>query len=386
MQHTPIQPSLLREMTVRRVLTELRRQGPSSRAQLVRHTGISAPTISKAVASLLDAGVLEEGPLDHARVGRPSRSLRLATESAQVLAVVLDGDHLEVSSARLDGASTGCSSRTISRPDSYDGMMDTLVERLQPMIADGPTTFGVGISTPGLIDHAEQTVVLSPNLPITNGRSPARDLQARLGVPCHMVQESHAMCLAERLFSGGQQDAHFVILDATIGLGVGVMEDDRLLLGHRGLAGELGHITMQPDGLRCGCGNTGCLETLATDSALARRIAHQLGEEVSVGRMLDLLRTEPDRFDAELDEAENWLAIALAAAINLFNPAALFVHSQWAALQPTRFERVIERARQRALAPAGEACRIRLSTVTKMQGAIANALDRLFDSPLPAAG
>ncbi len=101
-----VQPSLLGKMNERQVLSVIQARGPSSRAEVVRHSGISAPTVSKAVASLLRSGLLEEeAEADAPELGRgrPTKRLRLASEASQVLGVVLDAGHCWAVAAGLDG-------------------------------------------------------------------------------------------------------------------------------------------------------------------------------------------------------------------------------------------------------------------------------------------
>ena len=104
MPSSGIKPGLLRKMTVRRVLECLQEHGPLSRADLTRETGISAPTVSKAVADLLESGLLEEGMAPDHALGRPGKKLQLAQDTAQVIGVVLDVRECRVLSASLDGA------------------------------------------------------------------------------------------------------------------------------------------------------------------------------------------------------------------------------------------------------------------------------------------
>ena len=120
----------------------------------------------------------------------------------------------------------------------------------------------------------------------------------------------------------------FAVLDVSTGIGLGVMLGGRLLTGHSGLAGEIGHITVVPqNGRPCGCGNTGCLETVASDSALAYHAGRKLGRAVSVDEVLDLVRAGAVDLSAELNEVADYLGIAVAAVVNLFNPAVVFVYS-----------------------------------------------------------
>lgn len=366
-------------MTVRRVVDVLRTHGASSRADLVRRTGISAPTISKAVASLLDGGLLEEADFPTGGVGRPGRRLSLASRGARVLGVVLDSGRCEIVAAGLDGAFLDGTRSSVRVPRRYTTLLDRLEAALRPLVDEDATTLAIGISTPGLIDRSRQEVLLSPNLPATNGRSPAHDLSSRLGVPCLLVQESHALCLAERMYGGARGVAHFAMIDATTGLGLGVMQDGRLVLGERGLAGELGHLTIEPDGLPCGCGNSGCLETRATDAALARAVSERLGRDVDPTEAIALAGNGGTAISDELELTSTWLSIAVAGVMNIFNPAAVFVHSARLAMHPESMDDFVAKVRGRALGPSAEGCRVERARGSKVQGAVAGALELMLD-------
>ena len=377
-----IRPGLLREMTTRRLLEVLQDNGPSSRADLTRHSGISAPTVSKTVTALLASGLIEEGDSPPGTLGRPGRRLRLATEATQVAGIVLDADRCELVTARLDGVFHEESHRSVEVPDRYEDLIAALVTALSPLVHGRPaSTLSIGISTPGLLDRERQQIVLSPNLALTDGRSPGRDLADALGVECRMLQESHALCLSERMYGGARGCTHFAMIDAHIGLGLGVMDGERLMVGHRGFAGEIGHLTIDPEGRLCGCGNRGCLETVATDSALARLVSEKVGRELGIDAVIEGLRSGDLVAAEELEETGGYLAIAIAAVVNLFNPEAIFIHSRIFDSGPSLFDRVAELARGRALSPALAGCRIVRAKGKKLQGAIAGALDRLVARP-----
>jgi len=378
-----IQPQLLRRMTVRRILAVLQERGPSSRADITRVSGISAPTVSKAVTDLLESGLLEEGEFTEPGLGRPGRLLCLATRSAQVLGVVLDARRCGVWATGLDGRLAPESGREFATPGTYDALVDALAEHAQALMDDAPRTLGIGISTPGLINARKHEVVFSPNLHQTNGRSPARDLSARLGVACELFQETHALCLAERMHGGAKGADDFAMLDISTGLGLGVHSGGQLLEGHSGLAGELGHVTIDPVGRLCGCGNRGCLETVATDSALAFLISQRLGRAVDIEETVRLIRSGKLQATDELNRTCEYLSIALAAVINLFNPAALFVHGRLLDVQEGVFGWVVDLTRRRALKPAFDDCRIVQARGSKPQGAITGIIQHLTDAQGP---
>lgn len=382
---TTLRPRLVGKFNEREVLRAIQSHGPLSRAGVVRRTGLSAPTVSKAVASLIAAGLVEEVAATGNARGRPAATLRLATRTAQVLGVVVDAGHCEVVTAGFDGAIHETSPVTFQTPGGYPELLGALETHCRALMAkSGVATLGVGISLPGLLDYREGRGVLSPNVPVTNGHTPARDLEERLGVECVLLQESHALCIAERYHGLAIGLKDFAMLDVGTGIGLGVMSGGRLLQGNHGLAGELGHITVVADGGRtCGCGNTGCLETVASDSALAWRVSQRLRRTVSVDEVVSLAQSNPEEFAAELAETARYLAIGVAAVVNLFNPATVFIHSDVFEVENGFFERVVELARARSLPPAFAECRIVRAKGNKRQGAIAGAIQHLTNAVVP---
>src|SRR5262249_55059064 len=152
------------------------------------------------------------------------------------------------------------STRSFATPNSYPRLLDALTRHARSLMGrDGVATLGLSLSLPGLVDYRTQRGVLSPNVPITNGQSPSLDLSRNLGVECVLIQESHALCLGEQPYGLARGLDDFAMLDAHTGVGLGVVSSGRFMTGHSGLAGEIGHLTVVPDGRLCGCGNCGCL-------------------------------------------------------------------------------------------------------------------------------
>ncbi len=379
-----VQPALLSKINERQVLRTIRARGPQSRAEVARHSGISAPTASRAVESLLRAGLLEEGDADGDLRGRPARKLRLASETVQVLGLVIDASQCRLVAAGLDGRLHENRETQFLTPDTYETLLDTACDYAQVLMTrPNVTTLGMAISMPGLIDYRQGRGMLSPNVPLTNQRSPSHDLTERLGIPVILVQESHALCLAERHFGAAKNMNDFAMIDVSTGIGLGVMSGGRLLTGHAGLAGEIGHITVDLEGRLCGCGNHGCLETVGSDAALAFMLSQRMGRKLTVTEVLALLEEGALTADAELDRIGRYLAIGLAAVINLFNPSTLFVHSRLFSADKTLLDRLIAETGKRALPPSFADCRIVQARGSKRQGAVAAIIDHLTESVVP---
>jgi len=380
-----IESTLLRRINERRLLEVIQQRGPSSRATLTRASGLTAPTVSKAVDSLLKRGLLEELDPIVPTLGRPGRLVRMAADTATVLGVVIDATTCCLVATGLDGRVTEDRTRRFPTPATYARLIDQLAQECRSLLAGTTATpLGIGVSVPGLVNERLEEIVFSPNLHILDKRNPAHDLERLLGVKCLLLQETDGLCLSERLCGDARGLRDFAMLDVTTGLGLGVMSGGELLAGHSGMAGEVGHITVLPDGIRCGCGNRGCLETLATDAALVRLVSEQVGRPLDAAAVEALLAERPTEFTGPVDTVTEYLAIAIAAVINIFNPTALFVHGTLLAGSPDRFARVVERVRQRTLTASLADCTITPTRSSKRQGAVAGIIHHLTQAWAPA--
>jgi predicted NBD/HSP70 family sugar kinase len=385
--HQPnrIESTLLRRINERRLLEVIQQQGPSSRATLTRVSGLTAPTVSKAVDSLLKRGFVEElDPLEPT-LGRPGRLVRMAADSAAVLGVVIDVQTSCVVAAGLDGKVSEQQTRRFATPKSYAELLDALEQRCRDLLG-GITgrVHGIGVSVPGLINERLSEIVFCPNLHLLDKRNPAHDLGQRLGVECVLFQETDALCLSERMYGDARGLHDFAMLDVSTGLGLGVMTGGQVLAGHSGMAGEVGHITVVPDGTRCGCGNRGCLETLATDAALMRMLSDKLDRPLSLDEAAAVIGERAGDFQHEIRTVTEYLAVAIAAVINIFNPTTLFVHGELLVGSEERFARVLERVKQRTLTASLADCTILVTRSSKRQAAIAGIMHHLTNAWAPS--
>ncbi|MFL7792345.1 MAG: ROK family protein [Anaerolineae bacterium] len=231
----------------------------------------------------------------------------------------------------------------------------------------------VGICAPGPLDIAAGVVVSPPNLPGWD-RVPLRQLIVdALNVPTFLEKDANAAAMGEHLFGAGRGTQHMIYVTVSTGIGSGLILDGKLYHGATSMAGEIGHTTIIPDGPRCGCGNYGCLEALASGTAIAR----QARERVAQGAptlIADLAEGDPERITARLvaqaadqgdaaaqqiiAEAMTYLGIGMANLVNLFNPQVIIIGGGLANIGDSLFEPVWHVIEQRAFRAAAQAVRI----------------------------
>jgi len=371
-----VQPGLLRQLNERQVLTALQAHGPMSRAEITRQTGISGPTVTRAVSTLLESRLIEEESARVASIGRPGKRLRLASTHVSVLGIVIGTRQCEVIAAGLDGQVADDEREQFETPTSYDRLLAACVRHARQLMARRKTTvLGLGVSVPGLINRREGRSLISPNLHQIDGRNLGDDLRSRLEIDTTVLQECHALCLAEQVYGAARGIADFAMLDMTEGLGLGVVHAGRLLQGASGLAGELGHITVDLNGQPCGCGNRGCLETVATDTALVRAVNQRWQTTLDIEQIIAGSQEGTLELDQELQSVLQYLAVGVAAVINIFNPSKLFIHARLFDVRADLFDRLLELVATRALTPSLADCQLIRAAGSKRLGVVAAAID-----------
>ncbi len=179
---------------------------------------------------------------------------------------------------------------------------------------------GVGIGVPGFIDIDTGVVVGAANLPGFEGFPIRDEIQKVLGTTIILENDANAAALGEMWMGAGKNVKDLILITLGTGIGGGIVVDGKVLHGFLGMAGEIGHMTVFPDGNPCGCGNCGCLEKHASATAIAAmgRMMH-FGNDVTAEGVYDLAVEGNERAQRVFESVGRALGIALANLINLFN-------------------------------------------------------------------
>ncbi len=203
-----------------------------------------------------------------------------------------------------------------------DAVVDDMVqaiETLRSSMGDRKLT-GVGIGVPGFILMDKGLIVGSNNLPQFENYPMRDEIERRLRAGVILENDANAAALGEKWMGAGANVDNLVLLTLGTGIGGGIIANGRVLQGSVGMAGEIGHITVSPNGNPCGCGNTGCLEKHASAtaiSAMARLMG--FGADVSAEDVFKLAEAGEARAKAIFVSMGQALGIALATLINIFN-------------------------------------------------------------------
>jgi glucokinase len=208
---------------------------------------------------------------------------------------------------------------------------------------------GVGIGVPGFIEMKRGIIVGSNNLPGFDDFPVRDEIEKRLGTTVILENDANAAALGEKWLGAGTEVNDLVLLTLGTGIGGGIIVNGRVLHGCVGMAGELGHLTVIPNGNPCGCGNTGCVEKHASATAIvgmARMLS--LGENLTAAQVYDLATQGNLKARMIFEHMGMALGIALANLINVFNfPLYLLsggVLAAWDEFAPSMFREIERRS------------------------------------------
>lgn len=271
-------PSRMGRMNKRAVLGHLRRMGMASRADLAKSLGLSQPTAGKIVDELLEMGVFEEVSSEteskraqgtRSKAGRPARMLRLSQSKPHFLAIQLGIQKTDFAlpSVALTGEDSWATH--IDTPDSAEELLTEL--RTAAAEFSEKRFWGVLVSVPGVVDERTSKVLFSPNLHWTENTDLPALLRQVWKTPVILVQEEHALALGHQAADAEGED--FLLADFGDGVGGAVIMGGKLHAHLLPISGELGHTPVMNNDRRCGCGATGCLETLMSTKGLLQSFA-----------------------------------------------------------------------------------------------------------------
>jgi predicted NBD/HSP70 family sugar kinase len=315
----------LRDSNLHRVLRAVLRSGqPLSRAGIATATDLTRSTVSRLVDELLAGHLLDELPRDRPPGrGRPGVPLvpggRVAALGLQVNAGFLAARVVDLR-GRILAEDYVDTDLTNSDPSSTLRRLDAVAARLRRELPQEVRLVGCGLAVPGIVSVGEDRVLSAPNLGWTGvrvrsllGRGTVGDLAVRVGNEADLA----ARTVAEDTPGGTGRFSDFIYVSGEVGVGGAAVIGGRVFTGRHGWAGEIGHVTVDPNGPACRCGSTGCLEQYAGRPAILR--AAGLPAHGSVTQLLRRVDAGDPMAERAVRSAARALGVALASAVNVLD-------------------------------------------------------------------
>jgi predicted NBD/HSP70 family sugar kinase len=301
----------LKERNMARVMTIIRTRGPISRINVAKELDLSPPTVSSVVEELLADRLVEEVGVGLSGGGRKPVLLALKPDAAYALGADFSDQSVKVAVVDLAGRVAEKREKHFGKSAAWSEMVAALGDFSQELGERYPVA-GLGVAAPGIVSPEGMLHYASlqdwHNLPLRE------DCEAVFSGIVAVENNVRAMALGEYWFGAGEQLQNLIMVRIGGGVGSGIVLDGQIFRGDLGAAGEIGHMTVEPGGPKCSCGNLGCLEAVAAVPVLLEKFG---GSETDLAAAL---ARADQRAGAIVEEAGEALGIALANLINLLSP------------------------------------------------------------------
>lgn len=243
------------------------------------------------------------------------------------------GTHIRVACFPIENQKPSCVKRIYTQgPESPHERLINLIASVAP---EEEEIAAIAVAAPGPLDPFEGIIYEAPNIPGWNNLPLRKLIQDRFAVPVAIGNDANLAALGEWRFGAGVGHRHLVYITVSTGIGGGVIIDNQMLLGAHGLAAELGHITVIPDGPLCGCGKRGHLEAVTSGPAIARWVEQELSQGIPsllsanrpvTAKDVSLAASKGDELaQAALARGGTYLGIAIADYLHIFNPTVVII-------------------------------------------------------------
>ena len=309
-----------------------------SRAEIARRADLSRSTVSEVVGALLPTGLVSEGGPGESLGGRRPIMLHFEDEACCILGVEMGASHVAVALTDLRGRVQHWAHRNHPVRSDPEGTRTLLAELCEATLATrrgaAKKLVGIGVAVPSPVDPLHPFELSEVVLPVWKGRSGLEPLGERFGVPVLVDNDANLGALAEYWWGAGRGVRDFAYVKVGTGVGSGHVIGGELYRGSTGFAGEIGHLSIDPQGEPCICGLRGCLAMHVGSPSLVKRARTLLAEypgsmleggEVSITAIeAAALAADPLALRVTREAAE-FLGIAVAGMLNLMNPSVVIV-------------------------------------------------------------
>lgn len=329
---------LMKSLNRTLILNIIRKDGPISRAEIAKIAKLTPPTVTNIVHELLEAQLVKESEMGASTGGRKPILLTINAESFYVIGLDVGIHKIRAVAADLNAAIKNEQVVTIQKGIGKEELIQLLIKQVNEMMQNTNLSkdkiIGIGVGMHGVVDSKEGVALYAPNFGLKS--IPIKDrLEEVFQLPVKVENDAKVLALGEKWFGYGINIQNMVCLNVGIGIGAGIIIEDKLFNGKNGIAGEIGHTAIDLNGPKCSCGNYGCLQALSSGDAIRE---HML-KEINLGRktkVVELVQGELEMIEGKiiheaailgdelarevLTKSGRYLGVGIANLINVMNP------------------------------------------------------------------
>jgi N-acetylglucosamine repressor len=390
--------TVLKKMNRLHIMNTLRSKGPLSRTQLALLSGLNNKTITNIINDLREKEIVISVGLLKSDDGRKKEHFKLNNELYYAIGIDLGASHITAIIIDLEGHVVHERSFIFRFGLKGSIVLEKLIGLTRQLIEessiDRNRIVGIGFTAPGFFDRERGIWDLAFNITGWHGIPIRKILHERFDFEVYLQDCSRSMALAELWYGEGKHVQDFVLLDIGQGIGLGIVLNGALYEGSRLKSGEVGHLSVDPEGRRCTCGNYGCLESVSSGTAITSIVQERLRSgyrskvlELVNGRIEDLTVSDvvdaadlEDRLAREvLMNAGEKLGRAISYLINLFNPELIVLGGQLTKAGTHLIDPLLETARMHSVPNLFRDVHIKLSGLGSLSASLGAATMAIND-------
>lgn len=381
------------------ILNVIREHEPITRARIAEITDLNIPTISEILNDLIEKKIVEIASYDISTGGRKPMLVRLNPAYGYIIGVGVESTYirgiLTDMSCNVVAVEHIPAARELSQKSILDDLRACIGRLVEAVPGEKEKISGIGIGMTGLIDRARGVSLAFPQLESWREVPVARIVSEEFGIQTFLGNNVAVSTMGVQQYGYGHNIDNFIYVHLGPGVGMGMVINGEFYQGDARLAGELGHITIQPDGPLCYCGNYGCLETVSSESAVKKKIKEALEQGVK-SRLNDFsddidgmpmeeffkAAGEGDRLAHNiLEQTGEHLGIGMANVINLLNPRLIVLGGTFADAGELLINSIKRTLQSRSLEQSEKHCELKISKLgldAGAKGAVALVLKHLL--------
>jgi predicted NBD/HSP70 family sugar kinase len=384
----------LTEMNRSAVVRILQQQEVCSRADIARQTGLTQAAITKIVASMMEMGIISETGIIIGSDNRRSIGLKLNADKHQIIGVKFAREMFAVGVFDISGKIYTKTETKYSIEENPQKVLTAMKNQIRVMLKKYENVVSIGLAVPGPYLRDEGRIAVVTRMSAWHSINFIEEFKEEFHKPVFIEHDANAGALAEWLFGGHAQPLHtlayFLVGE---GVGTGIIENGRLLLGVQGTACELGHVSVDVLGPRCECGNYGCLEMYCSASALWKKAQKEVPECLYSGELqssdacnavFEAARAGNKKAQSVVRETAEYIGYGCVTLINAFNPDIIIIGDVVSKGGDLLMPTINEVVKQRVIPELYSKVQIKISSLKidpTLYGAAATATNKVLQLP-----
>ena len=376
------------------ILHSIFKKGLSSRKQISIETGLDTATVSRSVVPLIENGIIEEVGMSKGARGRGSINLDFTSSGRYFLCLRIQRRDFSVAINNLKGEVIDTQTVDISINKSIDMTFSEIISIMNNYFKKYKHVDGIGVAVPGPFLEFNEKIILITENPTFQGFDFIKSLRSEYPeTPIYSIHDAKAAGISEwRYHSMKQEEGVLLYISAGQGIGSSIVVNGVPFRGADGLAGELGHTSINIDGPKCKCGNKGCLELYASRITLIENINQRITKEEGFNdqKLFDFNSLLEGYLSGNMLEVEEvskvakYLALGISNCINFVNPSMVVIGDEFSHFGESFLQTIKTEVKMRLLSKTYETVEIMLSSKKNdsvLEGAFINSMTKTYLNP-----